>query len=448
MKAIVIGAGKVGFHIAKKLAEESHDVVLIDVNEDALLPARESLDVMTISGNGASPKTLEDAGITGTNMVIAVTTRDEANIIACLMAKHYGVSTTIARVRNPDYTVSPKALVHGRLGIDYIIHPERLAAQEVVKLLKTPTASEVGFYADGRVEMLGIRCDNPDAQILGKPLYQLGFTNSLVVALVRNGNLLIPGGNTMLQVGDYFYIVGKSGSLERSAVLAGRIPNQVRSVTVVGGGETGLRTCEMLQNYRREGLSVKLIENDPKRAQYLAELLPGILVVNGNGTNIDFLRSEQIGDCDVLIAATGQEEINLLVSMVAKKLGVKEIIVLLGREDFVPLADTIGAHATIIPRLLTAGTILRLIQTEKLVDLAILKQGQAEAMEVVVSGNAPIVGKALKDASLPKGALVGTVIRGPKVIIPHGDTVILSGDRLITFSSALAAPRLKSILGL
>lgn len=447
MRAIVIGAGKVGYHIARKLAEESHDVVLVDIREEPLLPARESLDVMTITGNGASPRTLEEAGVRDTNMVIAVTTQDEANIIACLTAKYYGVPTTVARVRNPDYTAPTKALAHGRLGIDLIIHPERLAAQEIVKLIKTPTASEVGFYADGRVEFLGIRCDTPDAEVLGKPLHELGLKNSLVVALVRNGKILVPDGNTSFRLGDYFYVIGKSGNFERSTFLAGRIPSQIRSVVLVGGGETGLRTCEILSNYKREGLSAKLIEADPERAQYLAEHLPDTLVINGDGTKMDFLASE-IGECDALVAATGQEESNLLISMIARRLGVKEIIVLLGREDYGPLADTIGVQATVIPRLLTASTILRLVGAEKLVDFALLKQGQAEVMEVVVTKDAPIVGKPLHSAGLPAGALVGIIIRSAEVIIPHGDSSVLTGDRVITFSSVDASPRLRAILGL
>ena len=204
MRVIVIGVGKVGYHIARRLVEESHDVVLVDNNEEALFPARESLDVMTILGNGASSRVFEDAKVSAADMVIAVTTHDEVNIIACLTAKYYGVETTIARVRNPDYTVTSKALVHGRLGIDLTIHPERLAALEIVKLLKTPTASEVGFYADGKVQLLGIRCDTAGAFILDKPLHQLGLKNSLVIAVVRDGKLSIPEREHGLQLGDYF----------------------------------------------------------------------------------------------------------------------------------------------------------------------------------------------------------------------------------------------------
>jgi len=448
MRAIVIGAGKVGYHIARKLAEESHDVVLIDSRAEALLPARETLDVMAIVGNGASPRTLEEAGVSDTDMVIAVTTQDEANIIACLTAKYYGVRTTVARVRNPDYTVPAKALVHGQLGIDLIIHPERLAAQEIVKLIKTPTASEVGFYADGKVELLGIRCDTPGSAVLDKPLHQLGLKNSLVVAVVRNDRLLIPDGNTKFQLGDYIYVLGRSGNFERSTFLAGRIPSQIRSVALVGGGEIGLRTCEILSRYQREGVSVKLIEEDPERAQWLAEHLPGVLVINGDGTNMELLESEQIGECDALIAATGKEETNLLVAMVARRLGVKEIIVELGREEYSSLADTIGVHAAVIPRLLTASTILRLVQKERLVDLAFLRQGHAEVMEVVVADKAPIIGKPLRNAGLPAGALIGTVMRGSDVFIPHGDSVIQAKDRVITFSSMGAASKLKWMLGL
>lgn len=448
MRVIVIGVGKVGYHIARRLVEESHDVVLIDDNEDALFPARESLDVMTILGNGASSRVLEDANVSNADMVIAVTTHDEVNIIACLTAKYYGVRTTIARVRNPDYTVPAKALVHGRLGIDLTIHPERLAALEIVKLLKTPTASEVSFYADGKVQLLGIRCDASGASILNKPLYQLGLKNSLVIAVVRDDKLTIPDGNTRLQLGDYFYVMGRSGNFERSTFLAGRIPSEIHSVTLVGGGEIGFRTCEILSGYQNEGLSIKLFEKDPVRAQWLADNLPGVLVINGDGTKMDVLESEHIAGSDALIAVTGREETNLFVAMVAKRLGVKEVIIELGREEYGSLADTIGVQAMVIPRLLTASTILRLLKKGRLVDLSFLKQGQAEVMEVVVSDKSRIAGKFLRNAKLPSGSLVGTVIRGNEIIIPHGDTKILSGDRVIVFCHVDSSSKLKAHLGL
>ncbi|MGE5579716.1 MAG: Trk system potassium transporter TrkA [Bacillota bacterium] len=448
MKAIVIGAGKVGFHIAERLSEENHDVVLIDAREEALVPAQENLDVMTVAGNGASPKTLEQAGVATADMVIAVTTHDESNIIACLTAKYYGVPTTVARVRNPDYTLPTKALVQGMLGIDHIIHPERLAAAEIVKLLKTPSAGEVGFYADGKVQLLGIRCDTPGAECLHKPLHQLGLRHSLVVAVERDGDLLIPDGNTKLELGDYFYVIGRSGNFERSTFLAGRIPSEIRSVTIVGGGETGLRICEILSGYQHEGLSVKLIEQDPERARWLAEQLSSVLIIEGDGTDVGLLESEQLGECDALVAATGQEETNLLIAMVAKKLGVKEIIVELGREEYGTLADTIGVHATIIPRLLTASTILRLLQKDRLVDLAFLKQGMAEVMEVMVADDAPVIGRPLRNAGLPAKSLIGTIIRGHEIIIPHGNSEIRPRDRVIAFCHVDSSSALKKALGL
>lgn len=448
MRTIVVGAGKVGYYIARKLSEESQDVVLIDINEDALIPARDSLDIMTVVGNGASPRVLEAAGVANTDMVIAVSTQDEANIIACLTAKYYGVPTTVARVRNPDYSTPEKAFVHGRLGIDLIIHPERLAATEIAKLIKTPTASEVGFFADGRAQLIGLRCDTPGSVVLSRPLSQLSLKNSLVLAVARDGKLIIPDGNTQLKLGDYVYVIGRSGELGRSTFLAGRIPGQIKSVTLVGGGETGLRTCEILRSYQREGLSVKLIEKDPYRAQYLAETLQDVLVINGDATNLDLLEAEKIGESDALVAVTGQEETNLLVAMLGKRIGVKEVIVQLGREEYSALADTIGVHATVIPRLLTASTILRLLQKDRLVDLAFLLQGEAEVMEVVVDEEAPIAGKLLKNANIPSNALVATIIRGNETIIPHGDSKVLPGDHVITFTNADTTPKMRTALGL
>jgi trk system potassium uptake protein TrkA len=448
VKAIVIGAGKVGYHISEQLAREQNDVVLIDTREEALAPAREALDVLTLLGNGASPLVLEEAGVSDADMVIAVTTQDEVNIISCLTAKYYGAATTVARVRNPDYTLPARALVHGQTGIDVIIHPERLAALEIVKLLKTPTASEVGFYADGKVQLVGIRCDSPGASILDKPLWKLGLKNSLVIAISRNESLTIPDGNSEIRLGDYIYVIGRTGDFERSTFFSGRIPSEIKTVTIVGGGETGLRTCELLSNHHEEGLSVKLIEKDPQKATWLAERLPRVLVICGDGTRMDVLQSEEVGEADALIAATGFEETNLLIAMLGRKLGAKEVIVLLGREEYASLADTIGVHATVVPRILTASTILKLLRKERLVDLSFLKQGQAEVMEVAVSSDAAIAGKPLKDAGLPRNSLIGTIIRGAEVIIPHGQSVVRENDRVVVFSEADAVPAVQKLLGL
>ncbi|HHY75323.1 MAG TPA: Trk system potassium transporter TrkA [Firmicutes bacterium] len=448
MKAIVIGAGKVGYHIAEQLSRESNDVVLIDTSEEALAPAREALDVLPVLGNGASPAVLEEAGVSQADLVIAVATHDEVNIIACLTAKYYGVPTTVARVRNPDYTLHAKALVHGQTGIDLIIHPERLAALEIVKLLKTPSAGEVSFYADGKIQLLGLKITSANSPVVDKPLWQLGLRNFLVVAISRDERLMIPDGTSEIKLDDYIYVLGRTGEFEGSVFLSGRIPDEIKTITIVGGGETGLRTCEILSEHREEGLSIKLIEKDPEKARWLAERLPGVLVINADGTRMDVLQSERVGESDALVAATGSEEVNLLVAMLGKRLGIKEIIVLLGRQEYAALADTIGVQATVVPRVLTASTILKLLRKRKLVDLSFLKQGQAEVMEVEISEDAPIAGKELRDSGLPRNSLVGTIIRGPEVIIPHGFSRVLPRDRVVVFAEHDAVARVQKLLGL
>lgn len=448
MKAIVIGAGKVGYHIAEQLARESNDVVLIDTSEQALAPAREALDVLPVLGNGASPAVLEEAGVSEADLVVAVTTHDEVNIIACLTAKYYGVPTTVARVRNPDYTLPAKALVHGQIGIDLIIHPERLAALEIVKLLKTPTAGEVSFYADGRIQLVGLRITSSNSPIVDKPLRQLGLRNFLIVAISRDEKLMIPDGTSEIRVGDYVYVIGRTGEFEGSVFLSGRIPDEITTVTIIGGGEAGLRICEILSDHQEEGLSIKLIERNPEKALWLAERLPKVLVINADGARMDVLESERVYESDALIAATGSEEVNLLVAMLGKRLGVKEIIVLLGRQEYAALADTIGVQATVVPRILTASTILKLLRKEKLVDLSFLKQGQAEVMEVVISDDAPIAGKELINAGLPRNSLIGTIIRGSEVIIPHGYSEIRPRDRVVVFAEHDAVPKVQRLLGL
>ena len=448
MRVIVIGAGKVGFYIARQLVNESHEVVLLDVNPEALVPAQELLDVMTLEGNGAAPRILHEAGVEDADMVIAVTTQDEVNILACLAAKYYGVATTVARVRNPDYTMASRALIHNQLGIDLIIHPERLAALEIVKLLKTPTATEVGYFADGKVQLLGFRCDVPGSNLEGKSLQELGLSNSLVVAVGRGDDILIPRGNTRLERGDHIYLMGRTGNFQRNPLMTGRIPSQISTLTVVGGGETGYRVCQILSDHPGLGLSLKLIEEDAARASWLAENLPHTLVIHGDGTKVDLLKGEHVKNSDALVATTGKDETNVMAALVAKDLGVKETIVKLEREEYGPLTEAIGVHATVIPRLLTASTILRLLQKGKVLDVAFIKQGKAEVIEAMVPAGAPVTELALKDLDFPEGALVAMVVRGKEVLIPFGETQVLAGDRVLVFSVKRAVPQVQKFLGI
>ncbi len=452
MYIIVLGTGKVGFRVAKQLVQESHDVVIVDIDPQKLKPAQEVLDVMAIRGNGAAPKVLEQAGIKIANMVIAVTGRDEVNILACLTAKHYGVPTTVARVRNPEYSIGYQALVKNRPGVDIMIHPERLAAREIVDLLSMPAATEVHRFVDGTVDVLGFKLNSSTPALCGKTLETLNLKHCLIVAVDRDGDLLIPDGKTRLEPGDHIYVLENSQSLKKdsmvSNILTKHIQAKTKRIVIVGGGEKGFHTCQTLEAMRINGLSLKLIEKDMNRARWLAENLSHTLVIQGDGTNPDLLGDENIKNVDAFVAATSCDETNIMAALLANRLGVKETIITLEREEYGPIADAIGVGATVVPRLIVAGTILKLLQKDKLLDIAFLKQGRATVLEAKISKYAPITRKPLKSVNFPKHALIGVLVRNNETIIPSGHDQIMPGDKVVAFALQKSIPGVRKALGL
>ncbi len=446
MRAIVIGAGMVGFHVARQLAGESCDVVVVDVSQQALEPAHELLDVMTICGNGAAPALLEQAGAKEADLVVAVTEQDEVNIVACLMAKHLGNATTVARVRNPEYTEQSRALAHNQMGIDLVINPEILAATNIVRLLKVPSAVEVGYFAGGKVQMIGVRYTSP--QVVGKTLRELDLHHSLVVAVARDEEIIMPHGDMRIEKGDLVYLMGRTGKLERSIMFSERIPSKLRHITIVGGGETGYEVARAMGNGKQQGLTLKIIEKRPERARWLSERLPHALIVHGDGSGLELIEADYIRGSDALVAVTGQDETNMLMAMIAKRLDVHETIIRLDREEYAGISEAIGVHATVIPRLLTASTILKLLQKSTVQDIAFVQQGRAEVIDAFIDGSAPIAGKSLSEAPLPTNAIVAMVIRDGHPIIPRGATRIRAGDRVVVFAVEDSVAAVVKALGL
>lgn len=447
---IVVGAGKLGFEVAKRLADRGEDVAVIDREPARLQEVSERLDVLTVCGNGASPAALQRAGVERADLVLAVTEVDEVNIIACVTAKHMAVSGSrprplcAARIRNPEYAASSSyTRLLRQIGVDAVINPDRLTALEVARLVRAPLASHIDFFADGRVVLVGLKvCE--DAPLAAGTLKEVN-PPCLVAAVVREGHLFIPDGATRLQPGDRVYLVGKAGSVAEFRALAGLPGRPVREVTIVGGGKVGFPLAQLLLPAVKRGLHLKLIERDPARCSQLAEALPGVLVICGDGERIDVLRDEMVGDSDVLVAVTSEDHTNLLAAMIAKQLGTDEVIVSVSREDYVPLAERAGADAVVVPRLLAAATALQLVNPRHVLSLSILEEGRAQVLELVVGEGAPASRSPLKSLSGLRDAVVGAVVRDGEVLIPTGETVLLPEDHLIVFALPEAVPRLQAL---
>ncbi|NLS45037.1 MAG: Trk system potassium transporter TrkA [Firmicutes bacterium] len=446
MTIVIVGAGKTGFQISKMLAEAGHNVVVIDSREETLTELSENLDVMTVHGNGASGKVLKDAGLVNSDLFIAVTDSDEVNMVACMTAKHLSAKKTVARIRNPEYHgLSENGLSLTQLGIDVIISPEEAVAYEAFKFLRTPAATEVRYFADGKVQMLGFKVQE-NSPIAGMTVKDANITSCTIGAILRSGEVLVPHGGTHILAGDNIFIIGKTGAPTEIGWLVGTKDHTVRSVAILGGGRTGLLLAHYLEQNRRHIPIVKVIEHDEDTCHYLARELHHALVIRGDGAKPDIFHDNTIQSVDAFVALTGEDQTNLLAGYMAKHAGVKSVVVKLKREDYMPIASQMGIDATVIPRMIFSGTILRLIHNVNVVSLTLLGKGDLEVMEISLPHTAKICNKPLQNLGFPKGAIVGSVIRGDTIIIPRGNTVLLPGDRIVVFAMPSVVPHLEDCI--
>jgi trk system potassium uptake protein TrkA len=445
MKAIIIGAGEVGYHIAERLSREGHDIVVIERDPATRQRVQEELDVMSLEGSGSSPRVLEEAGVREAELIIAVADIDEINIAACVLAKAYGVQRAIARVRDPDLSENP-FLEHGkRLGIDLLINPNVVVAEELVTLIKTPAAAEVGKFADGKVLMLGLQLSG-QAPLVGRPLKSLRAFHSttpfIVVGIYRQGELLIPDGSTVVEDGDHLFFVSKRESVNSILTLMGKKEHIVHRVLLIGGGRVGLRVAQLLEH---EHLSVKLMERNPARCEELSQHLERTLVLKGDGTDVRTLVEEGIGEMDAVVTMTDDEGANILAALLAKEYKAKKSIALIKRPYLIQLLPHLGIDAAVSPRISTAGVILKYVRKGRILSVFEIPESDAETLEVAISPGSRVVGQRIRDLGLPEGAIIGAVVHRDEIIIPKGDTGLHAEDRVIVFALPVAIPALEQL---
>jgi trk system potassium uptake protein len=434
MRILILGAGEVGFHLARQLADEGHDVVLVEQDRDRVRGIQDALDAIVVHGNAASLATLEEAGIGRTDLLLAVTSLDEINLMACLAAAQYEVPIKIARVSKPDYFERSSILPPERLGVDRMINPERECAVETYQLLQSAAATEFAQFEGGRVQVIGLRV-NAGAPIAGRTLAELGKERKrhryLVSVIVREGRTIVPGGSDRIHEGDTIYVIGEPRHLPEVLPEAGYRGFTLRRVVIAGGSRECLLLARMLEEHR---IGCTILETDRVRAVALAETLRSSLVLHGDATDLDLLEMEGIGDADGFVAFTGSDETNLLSCLLAKNLGARKVIALIDRTNYIPLVSRVGVDAAVSPRLATVNAILSYIRRGSVLSVATLKGTQAEAIEFDVAPTFRHAGLPLASFHLPSEALIGAIIRGDRVIIPQGDDVVRVGDRVIVFT--------------
>jgi trk system potassium uptake protein TrkA len=443
MRVIIVGAGEVGFHLAERLSLENQDVVLVEMDPERAERASELLDVMTVQGNGASIPVLENAGIRNASMLLAVTSKDEVNLISCLAATRLGVDYTIARVSNPDYYARGSVLSRERLGIDLMINPEREAARETFQLLQSAAATDVANFAKGQVQLTGLVVKE-GAQVAGKSVARLASElkdfHFVLAAIVRDGETTIPTGASRVLAGDHIYVLSPTSEVASLPPLAGYEPFHLKRVMIAGGSAEALFLAGHLEKH---GVECTILDRDRRRCVELAEALPKALVLHGDATDTELLEMEGVAGLDGYVAATGHDETNLLSALVAKSIGARKVISLIEKFDYLPLVPKVGLDAAVSPRMSAVNAILRYVRRGRVMTVATLKGIDAEAIEFNVGKDAPIAHKTLAELPFPPGGIIGTIIRGEEYIIPRGEDMVLPGDEVIIFALPEALPEIE-----
>jgi trk system potassium uptake protein len=433
VKIIIVGGGEVGTHLGRVLAKENHDIVIIDLDPRVIARVNEQLDVLAIEGSGTSVACMKRAGAGNADIVISVTTIDEVNLISSLLAHQLGAKRTVARISNPEYADNASILGPDVFHVDYTLNPELVAAQEIVRLIKRSEATDVLEFANGKVQLLGIRLDatspivNRKLKDLVKEYHPITFR---AVAISRGFRTIVPSGNDVFKRGDQVFVMAHTEHIPEMLRLAGKQDKSFDKIMVLGGGKIGQYVTSLLQ----KDVSIKLIETNHDKSIKLADDFPNALVIEGDGTDIDLLATEGIMDMDAFIAVTNDEETNIISCLMAKHLGVMKTIALVDKLDYIPLAGTIGLDVAVNKKLSAANLILKFVRKGAIVSIATLHGVDAEVIELVVQKNSQVTRKPLKNLDFPDGALIGCVSHQGDVSIPTGESMIRENDTVVVFS--------------
>ena len=439
MKIIIIGTGKVGFSLAEQLLNEKHDITIVDTQDSALRRATDALDIMSVKGNGVSTDTLREAGAEDADLLVAATNSDEVNMVCCLTAKHLGAKYTIARIRNPEYNLGLHELKKN-MGIDMVINPENATAVEISRLLRFPSAANIETFCRGRVELMGFRLQEGDF-LVNQPLHALSAQvkqlSLLVCAVDRDGEVTIPNGSFVPQVGDKLYLIGRPTSLDQFFRLLGRYSPKVKTVFIVGGGKISVYLTAILEKMK---MRVKIVELSEKRCRLVSEMMPRTTVICGDGTDQELLESERMSAADAFVALTDRDEDNLIISLYAMQQGMHKVVTKCNRQNYTGIARAVGLDSVISPKLITAAQILQLVrgmqnsQGSVMNTLYRIADGKTEAMEFTVGPSTRHLNVPLRDLHLHKGILIAVIMRDGEIIIPEGSSCIQEGDSVIIIS--------------
>ena len=456
MKIIIIGAGQVGSSVAESLLSEENDITVVDQDEDVLSDLQNRLDLRTIAGNGVHPSILVQAGAQDADLLVAVTQSDQSNLAACKVAQSiFNIPTRIARLRAHDFLEDERLLSKEVFAVDFALCPERIITDYIVRLVQFPEALQVLDFVGGRVSLVAVRAVR-DGLVVGKPLktlrehLPLGM-DARIVAIYRNNHPIMPEGETQIQPGDEVFVLAAAEHIRPVMREMRRMMQPVRRIMIVGGGNIGMRAAAALE---RE-YEVKVLENRTAQAEFIADYLKNSLVLEGSGTDEELLEQENIGEMDLFLALTNDDENNIMAASLAKRMGCKRAVALINRHAYADMAQGGPVDICISPAYVSIGVLLARIRRGDVAAVHSLRRGAAEALDIVAHGdpgNSKVVGKRIRDIHWPEGVTVAALVRNLTAVeslevrddgtvdrrlghveIAHGDSVIQSGDHVIIF---------------
>ncbi len=445
MKIAIAGGGKLGLKIAEALFNGNHSVTIIDKDEAVIEKVSNSMDILTINANAKQISTLEEMEIHEYDTLLAATDSDEQNIVIASFAKKLGCKRVIARIRDMEH-MNQLDFIKDNMAIDHIVNPDLSITVEIYKYLVEKYTLSNGIFSSGKISLLEFKV-NKMPEIIGVSMTRISdfFPNMLVVAISRNGKVIVPHGDTNINKNDVVYIVGEKEPIEKlshSVHEKGKY-TKLQKVMILGGGKTGLYLAKKLSDF---GINVKLIERDKGRCHYLASKLDGVMVLHGDATDTELLLEENLTGMDAVVTATGFDEDNLLLALIAKQNNVEDVIAKVSRTSYISLIERMGVDMVLNPLNITAATILRYVQGSKNLISSQLIQGQAEIIEIIANKQMSFIGVPIKNLNLPDGLIIAGIHRGTKVIVPNGETKIDVGDKVMILCLLSDIPDLEKLL--
>ena len=435
MQIVIIGAGEVGFHAAKALSEENHDITAVDILPEKCSRLSENLDVIVVEGNGASPKILHQANVENADYVLCLTRVDEVNLIAAQQAHELGAKKIIARLRNQQYTARNSIIKPEQFGVDLVIHPEKAACDEIIRLVKHPYAVQVMDFEGGRLEMIGIRINGDNGDLLGKSVGEICESNPDfkfgIIAVLREGKSIVPWSDFVFQNGDTPYFILQTEHVGKLMEMLGKDFFRNDRLMILGGSKIGRSVADDLQ----DEMNVRLVDYNRHKCEWIANELENAMVIEGDGTDLELLKSENIESVDSFIAVTENEQTNLISGLLAHHFGVEQTIIHIGTTEFLPIIQETGIGSVISKNMSTVNSILRKIRSDlSETQIVTFDELDVDVLELTPDKESPVCGKPLSEVSFPKASIVGVINHHGHLTIARGSSQLTEEDTVLVFA--------------